>query len=232
MDVDREDEGAYLGSDQEEACDEGKEALEKSTDAGLQEELFPDFCLETQSSESSEQALFQVLDHSADNNTVSNISSDREFGAGSEREFDTSSQLEPTAPYFPPSPTMLSAGLSSSSENLCPKIPTKYTVSPEPLAAEDLLDFGDHCDRTQTKPHLRAEDHASDFEKLYTAGERLSEGESADPAGWFLLHDYSLKASEFLLLCLPLLFDGMYDLRACSGKYFHQSHGVQIVYHL
>lgn len=176
----------------------GQEAggSEKTKGATFQDDLLAVYT-ETQSSESSEQALIQFLD-SADNNTQSNISSDKEFGAGSEREFDTYSQLEPTAPCMPPSPTTQGSGLSSSYENLYMGIATEADITEEPLSAKDL-EIGDRFDTRQIEPHLQGMGRTSSFEELYAAGLEVArtpadhgvdEGESAGPAALVLLHDW------------------------------------------
>lgn len=151
---------------------------------------------ETQSSGSSEQALIQLLD-SADNNKVSNISSDREFekDPDTQKDYDFQTQLEPSAPYMPPSPGAEGVARSSSYENLYQGISTGSEVPLEPASAQDL-DIGDRFDSRQTEPHLKGVGRASSFEDLYAIGMTpeaqafAQEGESAGPAASsiFLLH--------------------------------------------
>ncbi|KAK7506469.1 hypothetical protein BaRGS_00002581 [Batillaria attramentaria] len=145
------------------------EGFDGTQEARGQDDQFLDTYLETQSSGSSEQALIQMLDYSADTNSISNFSSDREFGAGSERDFETQPQLEPTAPYMPPSPTTEGQPLSSSYENLYRGVSLEPEVPMEPLSAKDL-DIGDRFDSRQTEPHLQGLGRTSSFEQLYTAG--------------------------------------------------------------
>ena len=158
-----------------------EDGLYRKQETRLQSEQF----METQSSESSEQAVIHLLD-SADNNTVSNLSS--EFEKDSELQKDEfEHQLEPSAPYMPPSPSD-DGGVRS---------PT--------------YDSGDRFDDRQL------ELHASSFDGLYIVGTAPGaaafegEGESDYPAAsslcWcadiFLLGPTEFVS--FLLLCMPLL---------------------------
>lgn len=146
-----------------------------------------------------------MLDYSADTNSISNFSSDREFGAGSERDFETQPYLEPSAPYMPPSPTTAEAQpLSSSYENLYKGIPVEGQIPMEPVSAKDL-DIGDRFDSRQTEPHLQGLGRRSSYEELYAAGlppedtALAREGESAGPAASdFLPHDCFFFESQNL----------------------------------
>ena len=184
----------------------GEEDEEDGFYRTLETRLRTEQYMESQSSGSSEQALFQMLDYT-DNNTVSNLSSDREFekDPDTQKDYGFQAQLEPSAPYMPPSPDAeVVAPLSSSYENLYRGICTEPEVPLEPASAQDL-DIGDRFDSRQTEPHLRSGGRTSSFEDLYAVGMPpeaaqafAQEGESAGPAASsiFLLHD---RVSSWIL---------------------------------
>lgn len=177
----------------------------------LQTELYS----ETQSSSSSEQALIQMLDTADTINSLSNISS--EFGGDSDgkKDNDLQTQLEPSAPYMPPSPETEGVPRSSSYENLYQGISMVPEVPVEPVSAHDL-DIGDRFDTRQTEQHLKGVGRASSFEDLYAVGMAPEaqafdpEGESAGPAAswnFFAARPYFFSDPQtyILPLCMPLL---------------------------
>lgn len=170
--------------------------------------------MESQSSGSSEQALVQMLDFT-DNNTVSNVSSEFEKDPDTQKDYGFQTQLEPSAPYMPPSPGAEGAApLSSSYENLYQGLSTEPEVPQEPASAHDL-EIGDRFDSRQTEPHLMSVGRASSFEDLYAIGMAPEaahafeqEGESAGPAASsvFLLHgrvsSWILRSTFCRFVCL------------------------------
>ncbi|XP_076454790.1 uncharacterized protein LOC143289416 isoform X40 [Babylonia areolata] len=127
-----------------------------------QQEMMLQTEVETQSSGSSTQAVIQLLD-SVDNNTVSNISSDRDFEKDSElqREDLEVAPLEPSAPYMPPSPDLAH---SASEEMLYSAFQDDYLSTT--VKERDTDRFGGRL----TEEGYAKAGVAASFEEMYAAG--------------------------------------------------------------
>ncbi|KAL8597428.1 hypothetical protein ACOMHN_050926 [Nucella lapillus] len=136
--------------------------------------------METQSSESSEQAVIQMLD-SADNN----ITSDRDFEKDSDVQRDDleMAPLEPSAPYMPPSPDM-----TTSDETL-----DRVSKDVYPASSTDL--GIDQFDSGQSEPY-QAAGAASGFQELY-ASARVAEASVFSAEG----ESSGSAAASCLVLC-------------------------------